>query len=1610
MDTRFIKTITLLIFVSILFLAGCEKKPENTPGKQGQAGKGKTVVTDEIPGIPNLTEKKTDKPLPKYEVKVLGGAEFMAGSTGAFRIITYNPSTQNPVPGIPVSIYLTKQGEGKDDPKRTDEFRKKLVFSQLTGENGSLDAQFPIPEDFEGTYRVDIVTGVPGNHTSADTSVVVAKKIRIYLTIDKPMYQPGQKINIRALVLGLPRLAPEGEKEITLEVMDGKGNKVYKNKEKTSKYGVASAVFQLADEVNMGTFKVKAVMGKVETSRDFEVKKYVLPKFKVSFTPDRKFYAPGDTISGDVQADYFFGKPVAKSKVSAVLHTFDTAMRPIARSQGSTDNSGHFKFKMKIPSGLVGSPLDKGGLKALMEVVVTDTAEHTERTYKSIPVSKESLAVELFPESGKIKPGIENKIFIMTSYPDGSPVAATVNLAMGQVKKSVVTDNAGLSTVMLKPDESMVTEQVSDLNLPVGSDPTIVRRAIRDDMEIPAPSAPAIPDRLRRPSVYYRPVVRVKGVKVDIDAYTPNGDKLKKAAFLETTGAKDNIIIRPSKASYTVGDTLNFEILTDKGNGSCYIDFVKDNQAISTHAVTLSGSSQAFSTEATPDMAGMLTVHAYMLTSDNNIIRDTKNIFIKSADELSIKTSLDKSEYKPGEDAKISFSITDKSGSPVAAAMGIDIVDEALFAMGQMRPGLEKAYFMLQKEFMTPKYEVRGRLVRDIALQDDKIGEDLQLVDQVLLTKVPVQEKFAVNLDTRSAKIEECFKKMQAIVVAISVYHSEHKKYPGSGDMDILNRDYLSNEDFIKKNLDMRYLKHYEDYTTDPWGNKFWLKDAPSNGFPQIMTNGPDGKKDTSDDMDMGQIQGEYWRLFPENRPVPPMPSMELRTDGPVRGSVPTISRRIMMDASSNNEASAPRMIQEKKKEQPPAAETAASEPPLKIREYFPETLYTNPQVITDDKGNASIEVKMADSITSWRMAAFANSLSGKMGNAVSAIKVFQDFFTDIDFPVALTQGDEVSVPIAVYNYLKEEQEVKLTVDKSEKWFELLDKDEKTVNMKPDEVKAVFFRIKVKDIGNRTFTVQAKGSKLSDAIRRQVEVLPNGRLFTWTKSDSLSQKETVDVNIPEKALPGASKILVRLYPGVMSQVVDGLDKVFRMPYGCFEQTTSITYPNVMVLDYLKRQKKTTPELQMKAESYVNTGYQRLLSFEVPGGGFSYYGKNPADPAITAMGIMEFRDMSKVHDVDENVIKRSQDKLISMQSQDGSWNGDMRFTAYIVWALSESGYDGPGFEKGLQYVRSKIGQQNDPYILALAACALSKKNPDDKLAGEILEKLRGMAKQNDKAVCWGTNQPTITHSYGNYANIEVTALAAMAMMRVHGYEDMASKAITYLVQMKDPHGTWYSTQATVLTLKALILAHEKSTQDVDAKVKITVNGKQTEEFRVNSANFDVFNQADFKNVTVNGKNKVEISLAGKGSCYYQVVAEYYMPWVKKSPAKDPLTINIDYNRTTLSQNDTITATVYVRNNTREPMHNVMIDLGIPPGFSVETGELDRAVNNVFAKYTLTDRQILVYTDVVKPGQTLKFRYGLRSRYPLKAKTPESNAYLYYAPEVKDVTEPVVLTVK
>src|SRR5439155_17681116 len=241
-------------------------------------------------------------------------------------------------------------------------------------------------------------------------------------------------------------------------------------------------------------------------------------------------------------------------------------------------------------------------------------------------------------------------------------------------------------------------------------------------------------------------------------------------------------------------------------------------------------------------------------------------------------------------------------------------------------------------------------------------------------------------------------------------------------------------------------------------------------------------------------------------------------------------------------------------------------------------------------------------------------------------------------------------------------QDVELKLQ-AENWFTLVDDAaDKVITVGAGEVSAVTYRIRAAKIGAQKHTVTARLTKRDsaangDAISRQIEVMPNGEQQNIAINDRLESSVSKEIQIPANSIADASEILVKFYPGPLSQVVEGLDSILRMPGGCFEQSSSATYPNILVMDYMKTTKRVTPEIQAKAEGFISLGYQPLVTFEVPGGGFSWFGQAPANKILTAYGLMEFSDMSRVHEVDQRVIDRTQNWLALQQQPDGSFKPD-----------------------------------------------------------------------------------------------------------------------------------------------------------------------------------------------------------------------------------------------------------------------------------------------------------------------------------------------------------------
>jgi uncharacterized protein YfaS (alpha-2-macroglobulin family) len=461
---------------------------------------------------------------------------------------------------------------------------------------------------------------------------------------------------------------------------------------------------------------------------------------------------------------------------------------------------------------------------------------------------------------------------------------------------------------------------------------------------------------------------------------------------------------------------------------------------------------------------------------------------------------------------------------------------------------------------------------------------------------------------------------------------------------------------------------------------------------------------------------------------------------------------------------------------------------------------------------------------------------------------------------------------------------------------------------------------------------------------------------------------------------------------------------------------------------MERTGDASPEVQLQAEKYVATGYQRLLTFEVSGGGFSLFGRAPAEVFLTAYGLMEFSDMAKVYPVDEAVIERAAEWLLAQQEADGSWSeqgysehwaieSQVATTAYIAWALIEAGYeDTAGVGQAVAYVRERALQEEDAYGLALAANALAAYDPDGSETRAVLDRLYEMRVEDGDRVYWEAAVASFMGATGESGSMETTALAAYAFLRAGAHPDATSGALATLIQGKDAWGTWRTTQATILSLKALLLAGEQTgAAEGPATVRVSLNRELTQEAVIDESNADVVHVVTFdRGFSPGGENRVQIELEGGGNLMYQVSTRYYVPWdevAAVAEGKELITIDVAYDRTELAVNDEVAVTVGVRLNAEGVIKMALIDLGVPPGFTVLTEDLARLVEQgAIARYEVTGRQIIVYLEDFAYGEPLAFSYRLRARFPMRAQTPPSSAYDYYNPADTTVRAPLEVTVE
>ncbi len=719
-----------------------------------------------------------------------------------------------------------------------------------------------------------------------------------------------------------------------------------------------------------------------------------------------------------------------------------------------------------------------------------------------------------------------------------------------------------------------------------------------------------------------------------------------------------------------------------------------------------------------------------------------------------------------------------------------------------------------------------------------------------------------------------------------------------------------------------------------------------------------------------------------------------------------------------------------------------------RLRQYFPETLLWRPEIVTDEKGNASFTFPMADNITAWKMSIVASTRQGKVGIAEKELRTFQPFFIVHDPPPVLTEGDRISLPVVLRNYSGKSQTIEAALQ-PQAWFSILSTPKQRITVAANtDASAVFSFRALSSTKTGAQRVSATNAETGDAVERQIAVHPDGQQVSFTVAKVLGPPDDfMDFDIPAVAVRGSAEAELRIYPNLISHMLDALRGLAGRPSGCYEQMTSIGYANLLLLQALKKTGQETADsgdsrgsVAAGAKERLQEAYLLLTQAQKEDGSFPYWKNWVSDVALTAYVLRFMTRAGEFIHVDENAIAKAREYLLAQQSKSGAWRTyDWRqekmvdspnLSAYVARALASAGAGADDKESrqakeslalAMNYLEMQIDSWSDAYLVGNYAIAAVTSGQKDRIA-RAQSALAPLAHTEGATTYWNLEANTSPfYGWGQAGRLETTALAVEALTLFHAQSadgDLRdiNRGLQYLLSHKDRYAMWYSTQATQNVIEAILAAlpqHLESGSASDAT--IAVNGNKISTIKLPSAQTitgPIVLELDQR--LANGRNHLQVVGPGNSSLMNTVLlASYYVsPRDSTSTTQENLArgdkrallLKVHFDRTELDLKDVVSCQVAAERIGFRGYGMMMADVGLPPGADVDRASLEKAKEaGSIDAYEVKPDKVTFYLWPAAGGTQFAFQF--RSRMRMEAMSGPSLLYDYYNPEAAATVSPV-----
>jgi len=1318
---------------------------------------------------------------------------------------------------------------------------------------------------------------------------------RIYAFTDRPAYRPTETVNWKFIARrnsGSVYSTPSDE-TVEFEIMDPRGSKVKEDKVKLNSFGSTWGSLELTDKMPLGEYRInfwdKGRKNHIGDAMLFRLEEYKLPEFKVSVnTPEEtnsanvvthKTFKLGDTVEAEIDAEYYFGGPVANADVEVLVHQspywhywhsprefpwlyedmdnnspngrygrWYGGDQIIKREAIKTDAAGHAHVGFETPQG-AGQDYEYR-----IEARVTDASRREISGSGSVRVTQQRYYVDADATHNLYRP--QDKVTVDFHALDANDQSV-------QTKGKVAVTRDYWYEIWLAPDGREVKGEEL--------------RLLQDKESIwpPRPPKPNLPGWTLKFRGYQHDEILTRTLKTDTNGAAQLEFRPEREGYYRIAWASEDAIAQkkyevanPIHAETTVWVAKNstselgyrhggVEIIADKDTfhvgqrapvmlvaptSDRYVLFTVEGEDLYDYQlVHLDGTVKFIELPIEEKHVPNMFLGA-ALVSDRQLFTDSKQIVVPPTKNfLTVDVKPDAATHQPREDGTLTITTKNDEGKPVSAEVALSFADDAV------------SY-----------------------IQSDYAGD-------------PRQFYYGT-------------KRQQMIYTQATMQHKAYAK------LIVGNKEELIDEQIARQQ-----------------------QEARDDSGPLMLTN--EYKKDVSDSSVLAQKSmnriggvgggggGEGRSVFyaleaPAASPMS-VAAGEPATFGAISGKVPARGQYgLEMDK----------------------LKTPGEEPAVVVRSDFRSTIFWQPDIVTDRDGKATVKIKYPDSLTSWKATARAASAGNQFGIAEATTRTRQPLIVRLEAPRIFVVGDTVTVSAVVNNNTENEIMVQPNLDLGGVLSDTRLEPAAALKVPANGEARADWVLQISKPGDVKLKVTARGGKYSDAMEKSFTAYDHGiEKFIAQSGKARANDFTVKLDLPHERKEGSTSFTVQVTPSMAVTMLDSLPYLINYPYGCTEQTMSRFLPSVITAKTLRdvglkpediisrvfggietnSATATHPDGKKnldQLDAMTQAGLKRLYDFHHSDGGWGWWKEGESDHWMTAYvvwGLSLARDAGVK--VDETILSSAVNYLAQNLVKEEE-NPDMQ--AWMLHALGAyyTRYSDQLMATSVSKASDNLWKRRDQlnaYTRALFALSQHDLHNDQR-AKTLVENLENGVirdeRPDESVLINGGTQSTKaetvmgTAHWGNdgiywrwsEGGVEATAFALRALLAIDPTNQLVEPVSNWLI--KNRRGAqWNNTRDTAIAVLALN-DYLKVSGELNANMEYEVFVNGTSVAKKNVSGADVFNAPSRFPIDpklIKDSNEVRIVRKGETPIYFAAEAKFYSLEEPIAPAGNEIFVKRDY---------------------------------------------------------------------------------------------------------------------